>query len=264
MPLGTYLKQILTERGISGNQLAKSTGIAEGSVRNLLRYGIDSTAPFPQPQTLTAVADFLGLDTIELFQMAGYLPTEPRTSHISPRAEFFAMRFDRLPIEQQKVVMDMVISLEKAHGLSTPGEEVEQMIAVAQRLRDAHPMYEKWHFGLRGEIGRRLGHLTRTTTNAVLTQGILRRLHEYEDDPHLQAVREADLNRLIHHPKVVTLLNILLPRTDIPRAREKLFWLVNPEAKLDTPLEALSPEQQAGIRALWYTLQGVINHEHET
>ncbi|KAB2902763.1 MAG: hypothetical protein F9K27_15520 [Anaerolineae bacterium] len=258
VPLGAYLKQILDERSISGNMLAKSAGIAEGSVRNLLRYGVDGNAPMPQPQTLTLVSQFLGLDTIEIFQMAGYFPPAPRESTISPRAEYVAMRFDRLSPDQQRMVMDLIISMEKTSGKETLDEHIQSLLEEVYVLRREHPMFEKRYFSLLGEMGRRIGKWTHTTTSAILMHGILSRLHEFTDDPVLLGVNEKRVQEILGHPDAVVILNQLLPRTDIPKPLEKLYWLVNPDGMLDKTIDKLSNEQQQGIQALWHLLDRIV------
>ena len=257
LPLGAYLKQILDERGISGNMLAKSAGIAEGSVRNLLRYGVDGNAPLPQPQTLSLVSQFLELDTIEIFQMAGYFPSTPRESMISPRAEYLALRFDRLAPDQQKLIMDMIISMEKTSGKETLDEHIQSVLDAIYDLRRQYPMFEKRHFSLLGEMGRRIGNWTHTTTPAILMRGILSRLHEYQSDRLLANVTEQRVQDILAHPDAIIVLNHLMPRTDIPKPMEKLYWLLNPDGTLDKTIDQLTEEQQQGIQALWHLLESV-------
>jgi DNA-binding Xre family transcriptional regulator len=255
--LSVYLRRVLEARRMSGNQLAQVAGIAEATVRNLLKQGEDPDVSGPHPLVLKAVCEALQLDEIEVFQRAGYLSFVPRAGQLSASAEYFGLRFDRLPPEQQAILWDLLGSLEKASGITPPGEQIRWLLEEVRKLRKAHPMFEKRRFTLSGEAGRLLGGLTPRLTLNVMLDSVAERLSGlFAGDPAVP-VTAATIQAILEHPHAVIVLNALLPRKDIPSALEKLFWLSHPGGTLDKQVEALSAEHRAGIRALWKLLMRV-------
>lgn len=104
--LGEYIAELMEKQQFSNRALASRADVSEGAVRNLLRYGKDTSAKDPDPRTLSKVAVALGVSPLRLFRMAGYIPPEP-TAH-SARAEFLAKTFDMLTNEQQDAVMSVL------------------------------------------------------------------------------------------------------------------------------------------------------------
>src|ERR1041384_6594427 len=76
--LGSFLSYAMEQNNVSAGKLAQAAGVAENSIRNMLRFGLDDDAPAPSPKLLVAVADYLRLDPAWLFSLAGYLPTTRR------------------------------------------------------------------------------------------------------------------------------------------------------------------------------------------
>jgi transcriptional regulator with XRE-family HTH domain len=252
--LSVYLRQVLEARHMSGNQLAQVAGIAEATVRNLLKQGADPDVPGPHPLVLKAVCEALQLDEIEVFQRAGYLSAIPRGGQLSASAEYFGLRFDHLPPEQQAILWDLLGSLEKASGITPPGEQIRWLLEEVRKLRKAHPMFEKRRFTLTDEAGRLLGNLTPHLTLNVMLDSLTERFRDlFVTEPSVAITPDA-IQAILEHPHAVIVLNALLPRKDIPSALEKLFWLSHPGGTLDKRVATLSAEHQAGIRALWELL----------
>jgi transcriptional regulator with XRE-family HTH domain len=104
--LGEYLSEQLHKRGLSNRAVALGSGVSESVIRNLLQHGRDPKAKDPDPRTLRAVGDYLGLDSLTLFRLAGYIA--PPTNGHSIRAEFLGEVFDKLSPEKQDAVMGML------------------------------------------------------------------------------------------------------------------------------------------------------------
>src|SRR5215471_6129831 len=96
--LGEYLAELLRMRNLSNRSLAVGAGVSESVIRNLLQHGVNPRAKDPDPGTLRSVADYLGINSLTLFRLAGYVPPAPNA--LSPRAEFLAEVFDRLPADK--------------------------------------------------------------------------------------------------------------------------------------------------------------------
>jgi len=104
--LGEFLKIELSRRDMSNRQLAIGAGVAESVIRNLLNHGVVDGAKDPDPRTLRAVADFLNIDALKLFRLAGYVPPPPNAHSV--RGDILAEIFDRLPNEKQDAVLGVI------------------------------------------------------------------------------------------------------------------------------------------------------------
>lgn len=107
--LGQFLAEQLKQKNLSNRALAAGAGISESVVRNMLQHGISSDAKEPDPKTLRAVADYLGINALFLFRLAGYIPPEPNANSVA--ADFLADIFDRLPPMKQDVALSVIQSL---------------------------------------------------------------------------------------------------------------------------------------------------------
>lgn len=104
--LGHYLTNWLHTHQISNRTLARGAGVSESVIRNLLQHGIDPEAKNPDPHTLRGVADYLGIDPLKLFCLAGYLPTP--SYRLSARTQHLVDVFDLLPVEKQDAVLHVL------------------------------------------------------------------------------------------------------------------------------------------------------------
>ncbi len=107
--LAEFLEQELARRKLSNRALAIGAGVSEFSIRNMLQHGINERAKEPDPRTLRAVADYLNIDPLRLFRLAGYIP--PQKNAPSIRAETLAEVFDQLDEEQQTAFLGMAEAL---------------------------------------------------------------------------------------------------------------------------------------------------------
>jgi transcriptional regulator with XRE-family HTH domain len=107
--LGEFLAEQLKLKQLSNRALAAGAGISESVIRNMLQHGISRDAKEPDPKTLRTVADYLGINAIFLFRLAGYIPPEPDGNSVA--ADFLADMFDRLPAMKQAVVLSVFESL---------------------------------------------------------------------------------------------------------------------------------------------------------
>lgn len=252
--LSGFLKEVLEQRHLSGNQLAQLAGISEGSVRNLLKQGVEEEVSGPHPLVLKAICQALRLDEIHVFQLAGYLSDESSSQTISPAAEYLGLRFDRLPADHQRQLWDMLASLEQSVGILPPSENTRYLLEQTRVLQKEYPMFKRRKFGLKDELGRVIGNVTRTSTSGLLRKMTLERLRDAADLPPTLAWTDALYDEVIGSPDVTIALNVLLPRKDISTPQEKLFWLVHPSETLDKRFSLLADEYQQGIRALWELL----------
>ncbi len=122
--LGGFLSELLQMRQLSNRALAMGAGVSESVIRNLLQHGINPRAKDPDPRTLRAVADYLDIDALKLFRLAGYVPPPPNA--VTPRAEFLAEVFDRLPADKQDAVMRMLGAFAER---SSDRFDIQEMVA---------------------------------------------------------------------------------------------------------------------------------------
>lgn len=255
--LSGFLKEILEQRHLSGNQLAQLAGISEGSVRNLLKQGIEEEVSGPHPLVLKAICQALQLDEIYVFQLAGYLSEESVSKIISPAAEYFSLRFDRLSANKQNQLWDMLASLEQSAGILPPAENIRYLLEQTRVIQKEHPMFKHRKFGLKDELGRVIGNVTHTSRPSLLRKMTLERLHDATNLPPALALTDELYDVVLGNPAVTIALNVLLPRKDISTPQEKLFWLVHPSGTLDKRFSLLADEYQQGIRALWELLADI-------
>jgi len=124
--LGEFLEEEIARRKLSNRGLAIGAGVSEFAIRNMLQHGISEHAKDPDPRTLRAVADYLNIDPLRLFRLAGYIP--PQKAAPSVRAETIAEVFDRLDEDQQNALLGMAEALvsrltdkEVLQSVRTPG-----------------------------------------------------------------------------------------------------------------------------------------------
>ncbi len=249
------VKNAMAEQHLSNNRLAQLAGIAESTVRKILKDGGDPESIGPHPQVVKAICRVLNLDVIAAFQLLDYLPTMPQ-SYLSDQAERIGIRFDRLPKDKQNVLVDLLDSLEKSANLGTPDEALETILNAVRQLRRDHSMFEKRKFNLQDEMG----HLSVRFTPSLQIPPMRKQLVDrfkfvFHDDPVVaDAIDEAYLDGLLQQPSVILALQMLLPRKDIPSALEKLYWLCFWDKAYGVSTTKLAEEHQQSFRALWQML----------
>ncbi len=107
--LGGFLDSLLRQAGLSNRTVAFESGVSESVIRNLLQHGVNPAAKDPDPRTLRAVADCLGVEPLHLFRLAGYIDGPPGSR--SARAEYMASAFDALLPDHQEVLLDVLEAL---------------------------------------------------------------------------------------------------------------------------------------------------------
>jgi transcriptional regulator with XRE-family HTH domain len=211
--LGGFLKRVLQDKQLSGNLLAKSAGIAETSVRNLLKFGIDPDAPAPHPQTLRAVAEFLHVEPIWLLQLAGYLPRDQEQP--SAFEEYIGRRIGALPDDKQAMILEMVATLEKASGIPNYGKAVLDWLPEAGKLR-------KRRLTIGENIDKLIGRVFKLATEETFLSGIQEHLAILYPD---QTFSAEQITHIAQHPVAMAIMGVLLPRKDMPTGLERLFYL---------------------------------------
>ncbi len=246
---GAYLRTILEQRGMSGNQLAKAAGVTEGTIRNLLKQGEDATVSSPHPLVLRAVSEALGLDIVQVLQMLDYVPADYQRMPISPIGEYVGSQFDQLKPEGQRVVLGVLASLTGENALQP--DDINAIALAVRDLRAAHPMFIERKFDFRDEFGRVVGGFFGLFPDHQLAHSIGSRLAElFRDEPEM-VITEDGIKAAAKHPHGRVILNLLLPRRDITNPLEKLYWLAFPNDTYGKREENISEEQRQGIRALW-------------
>lgn len=110
--LGRFVADLMEKLEHNNSSLAEVAGVSESAIRNLLKHGIDPKAKDPDPRTLRKVADALGVDSLMLFRLAGYIPPAPDANSV--RAEYLADVFDTLSPEKQDAVMGVLEAMADA------------------------------------------------------------------------------------------------------------------------------------------------------
>jgi len=255
IPLHQMLRDAMNNQHVSNLRLAKAAGVSEGTIRNLLREEAGPDAVGPQAHVLKRVANILGLDELRVFQAAGFISKERIAFNISVRAEYLALRFDKLPTDKQELLLGMLNSLEKVSGIASPSEDIQDVLAEVRKLQKQFPMFKDRRFVLTDRLGRFLGSafgkLTNDTVETITAGAVLERLQLLFRNDAAQHVSAESLRVVMSHTNVSVALNALLPHKNIPSNVEKLYWLIYPENK---ELEALDAETLRAIEALWLLL----------
>jgi transcriptional regulator with XRE-family HTH domain len=240
--LGGFIERVLHERHLSGNALAQAVGIAEGSVRNLLKYGREPNVPAPGPQTLRAIADFLQIEPLWLYQLADYLPRQRR--EIGFLGEYVGRRFEALPPDNQAVLLNLLAALEGAGVGSAYGEMLTKRLPEARQFRQRHLTWFE-------QMDRRIAQFFGIYSEDLMLRSIHRRLSRL-----FPAITPDDIARVAKHPMAMAFLGILLSRKDMPSGLEKLYYVtVYEEDKF------LPTEEEQMIHDTWELLASVANLE---
>lgn len=246
---GTYLRTILEQRGMSGNQLAKAAGVTEGTIRNLLKQGEDSSVSSPHPLVLRSVSEALDLDIVQVLQMLDYVPADYHRVTLSPIGEYVGSSFDQLKLDGQRVVLGVLASLTGENALQS--DDINAIALAVRDLRAAHPMFIERKFDFRDEVSRSVGAVFGLFPDNQLAHSIGSRLAElFRDEPE-KVITEDGIKAAAKHPHGRVILNLLLPRREITNPLEKLYWLTHPNDTYGKREENITEEQRQGIRALW-------------
>jgi hypothetical protein len=255
--LGSFLRRVLDERGMSANMLATASGVAESTIRNLLKQGEDSSAPGPHPLVLRAICDILGLDHIRIFQMADYIPADYYPTHLSPTAEYVALCFDSLLPNQQQMFLGLLDSLDRSHSLPFDGQKMTRLLQEVANLRQQQPMFRVRKFTAADEVGRIAGKVLRKNPTEHYLVATLKRLNALFEDSGEGEIPRERVEAVIGDVRALVVLNILLPRKEAPTSLEKLYWLLRPHEIYRTGIDTMTEDEQEGCRALWRLLDTV-------
>jgi transcriptional regulator with XRE-family HTH domain len=252
-PLGlASMAAYLEQRGMSGNQLAKASGVTEGTIRNLLKQGEDPVVSSPHPLVLRSISEVLGLDVVRVLQMLDYIPSDYRATPLSPIGEYVGLSFDQLQPDGQRVLLGVLATLTGDESLNP--KAINALAQSVRELRKAYPMFIERRFDFRDEVGRTFGSFFGMFSDAQLLYTITRRLNElFQEEPE-NVITEERVRAAANHPHGRVVLNLLLPRKEIPNPLEKLYWLMFPNDTYGKQEQEISDKQQEGIRALWRIL----------
>lgn len=258
LELGNLIRSAMTDQKLSLNKLAEAAGVGVATVANLLEQGTNNAQSGVHPLVLRKIAEVLGLDQILLFQVAGFLAAEDVEHPLSLEATYLAVCFDTLPIDKQRLLLDMAHSLMSSAGIPRRGVRVRELLTQTEALRLKHPIFREHPFGIRRELGRFLGNFTRTTTREILMQGVEERIQSaLQTDVPPRPITRQEIEIMLRHPDAGVILNALLPRKEIPTNLEKMYWLVHESETAGRRLTDLpqryEPYREA-IRDLWKLL----------
>ncbi|MCP4247479.1 MAG: hypothetical protein GY778_10565, partial [bacterium] len=172
-------------------------------------------APGAKPQTLRGIAEFLGVDTTVLFQLAGYLTQEDLERPIGALGAYVGARVEALSPDQQTMILDVIGTLEKTSGLPSYGAAILAYLPAGKSLRQRHLTWAQ-------AVDRRVARLLRLPSDELFLASIQRRLHVLMPG---DTVRQEQMVRVAGHPVCMAVMSVLLPRTDIPTGLEKLYYL---------------------------------------
>ena len=249
---GAYLRTLLEQRGMSGNQLAKAAGVTEGTIRNLLKQGEDASVSSPHPLVLRAVSEVLGIDVVRVLQMLDYVPADYHPTGLTPIGEYIGLSFDQLSEDKQRVLLGVMATLTGDSGVSP--DDINRLSQAVRDLRKTHPMFIERKFDVRDEFGRVVGSFFGLLSDTQLMYTITRRLLALFSDEPSMTISEEQVKDAATQPRGRIILNLLLPRKEIPNPLEKLYWLMFPNDTYGKQEQDISSEQQEGIRALWRVL----------
>jgi transcriptional regulator with XRE-family HTH domain len=255
--LGDLIRNLMEQRQMTIHKLADAAGVGVGAISNLLRQGTSEAATGVHPLVLRKVAEVFDLDQVLLFQLAGYIVADEQPHPLTANGYYVGLCFDSLPSDQQKMLLGIVHSMMEAVGLPRRGERIQKLLDAVDRLREQHPRFQDHPFGIRKEVGRIVGNLTRTTTREILVRGVLERVNGSLKDP-ARTVSEARLGEVVNHPDAMIVLNYLLPRKEIPTGLEKLYWLLHDASTAGTRTEKLPAQYRDDIKALWTLLDEAV------
>lgn len=263
---GKILKLILEEHNLSGNALAKASGISEGSVRKLMRLGTGTEDVTIQVEILAAVCRTLSLDLIEAMRLVYGIDAQAGTSHYSLEALSMAYVYDQLTEDAQKMLRNTVNMLAKEQGIRSPSKQVLDILKAVEKLQEAHPVLTNRRYELIGKLGRFLGRLTPEMTYNAMIRLLLSDLKLlYPDNSDLIPKDEAMLLNIIDHPLNNIALNALLPENGFRNSLERLSWLFNLTTHPSKDVENMSPEEVAALRALWeFVVENRYSNSKET
>jgi hypothetical protein len=125
---------------------------------------------------------------------------------------------------------------------------------VVRKLRKAHPMFIERKFNLRDEFGRVVGTFFDLLPEDRAARSIARRLEELFKNDATVVITPEKITQASTHPRGEVVLSLLLPRKEIQRSIERLYWLSHPSNTFGQEEETLSLEHQEGIRAMWLML----------
>jgi len=259
--LGQFIRNAMTDQQLSLNKLAEAAGVGVSTIANLLNQGTQHAHSGIHPLVLRKVAEVLDLDQVLLFQVAGYLAAEDIEHPLSLEATYLAVCFDTLSTEQQRLLLDMTHSLMASSGIPRRGVRIRELLTQAELLRQQHPLFRQYPFGIRREMGRIIGNLTHTTTREILMSGVTERIQgALQTDSPPRLISAYEIEQTLRSPDVAIVLNALLPRKEIPTSPEKLYWLVHDSQTAGRRLADLpqryEPYREA-IRDLWKLLESV-------
>jgi hypothetical protein len=227
----------MAQNNVSAGKLAQAAGVAENSIRNVLRFGLDDDAPAPSPKLLVAVADFLRLDPTWLFSLAGYLPTTRR--EIGVLGEYVAARFEELTPEQQNALLEMLEEFEEANGVPHYRKAIRKW---QKQSRELHGSRSLWFVKPDQLLSRLLG--------GISEDSMLRSIEFHLGLLLPDASPTSDeILHVTQHPVGKAILGEILPEKDVPTALSRLYYLSHFNED-----RAIKPEVKAAILAIWNLL----------
>lgn len=253
--LGNYIQRKMDEHHMSANSLAFAAGVAQSTISTLLKQGEDKDIPGAHPLVLRTVCDVLRLDYLYVFQLAGYIPMEYEPPKLATVELVLQQEFRSLTRSQRQIVLDLILLMREASDFDLSSERVLDLLNRIRLLQRSHPMFRKRRFTRNDEIGRISSILLRIKTPEFLLKVVHEKLERlFKGHPGITMTPEY-IDTVINHAYAKVILNILLPRKDVPSPVEKLYWLILPPGKLED--DELSKQEADGIRALWRLLDDV-------
>lgn len=252
--LNDLFRTILENKDLTPDELAAATGVGVGAIQSLLYKTLDNKPVQIDPFVLRKVAEIFNWDQIFLFQLAGYLDTQLEPRSASTEAQFIAYCFDRLPKARQHALLSGFTKAMASAGLRLEKERIQQLEESVKQLQEQYPIFDERPFGLRREIGRIVGNVTRTSTKDIFLRGVSERING-SLGRGTENVSHIEIEAVLKQPDVQIVLNLLLPRREIPGGLEKLYWIMYDADTAGKRTETLPQSYRNGIKALWGLLE---------
>ncbi len=127
--LGQHLREARETLGISARELARRTELSDSSIVRIEQGAFLE----PTPDTLSRIAEALGINLADLYVMADY----PMPSELPSMKLYLRSKYGELSVSDVRAISDYADSIASMRGVSldgpAPGEDEEPEVAPARR-----------------------------------------------------------------------------------------------------------------------------------
>lgn len=106
--LANLLRKHRVKLGLSANEVARRAGVNVATVTRIELAQISK----PQPETLLALADVLGVEPSDIFAITGWAPAE----QLPPLRPYLRRKYQELPDDAVAEVEQLISELQRKHA----------------------------------------------------------------------------------------------------------------------------------------------------